>query len=151
CERSAPLQFTSLDPRRTTTTILPEFRILSSSGVIPSFGISRHLSDSSYVGRHQITGGREVGMVRTLRSSLAIGLLAAACFGAAVSLHAQSAQGTLRGLVKDPQGVIPGVTVTMTNTSTNTTRETVTNAVGEFSFPAVEPSSYTVKASVPGY
>src|SRR5262245_31980904 len=65
--------------------------------------------------------------------------------------HAQSSQGGLRGVVKDPQGVIPGVTVTLTNESSNTTRETVTNAVGEYSFPAVDPSRYAVKATVPGY
>jgi hypothetical protein len=70
---------------------------------------------------------------------------------AAAPAHAQSAQGGLRGVVKDPQGVIPGVTVTLTNESNNTTRETITNAVGEYSFPAVDPSRYTVKASVPGY
>ncbi len=66
-------------------------------------------------------------------------------------VHAQSAQGGLRGVVKDPQGVIPGVTVTLTNEGNNTSRETVTNGVGEYSFPAVDPSHYTVKASVPGY
>ena len=65
--------------------------------------------------------------------------------------HAQSAQGGLRGVVKDPQGVIPGVTVTLTNEQTNTTRETVTNGIGEYSFPAVDPARYTVKAAVPGY
>jgi hypothetical protein len=65
--------------------------------------------------------------------------------------HAQSAQGGLRGVVKDPQGVIPGVTVTLTSEQTNTSRETITNGVGEYSFPAVDPARYTVKATVPGY
>jgi hypothetical protein len=65
--------------------------------------------------------------------------------------HAQSAQGGLRGVVKDPQGVIPGVTVTLTNEQTNTARETITNNIGEYSFPAVDPARYTVKAAVPGY
>src|SRR5262245_49039910 len=65
--------------------------------------------------------------------------------------YGQSAQGGLRGVVKDPQGVIPGVTVTLTNEGNNTTRETVTNGVGEYSFPAIDPGRYSVKASVPGY
>jgi hypothetical protein len=65
--------------------------------------------------------------------------------------YAQSAQGGLRGVVKDPQGVIPGVTVTLTNEANNVSRETVTNEVGEYSFPAVDPSTYTVKAGVSGY
>src|SRR3954465_15033546 len=79
-----------------------------------------------------------LGIVLVLSTSTGIG-------------YAQSAQGGLRGVVKDPQGVIPGVTVTLTSESNNTSRETVTNNVGEYSFPAVEPSHYTVKAAVPGY
>jgi hypothetical protein len=70
---------------------------------------------------------------------------------AAGTAHAQSFQGALRGTVKDAQGVIPGATVTMTNQQNNTVRETQTNSSGEYSFPAVEPGTYTVKGSVPGY
>ncbi len=71
--------------------------------------------------------------------------------GVAVGASAQSFQGGVRGVVKDAQGVIPGVTVTLTNEQNNTTRETVTNGVGEYSFPAVDPSSYSIKAVVQGY
>jgi hypothetical protein len=79
-------------------------------------------------------------------------LLTVLCLTAVPSLAAaQSSTGSLRGVVKDPQGVIPGVTVTMTNQATNTSRETVTNGVGEYSFPAVDSGTYTIKASVPGY
>ena len=70
---------------------------------------------------------------------------------AAPAAWAQSSQGGLRGVVKDAQGVIPGVTVTLTNDATGISRETVTNESGEYSFPAVEPATYTVKASVPGF
>src|SRR3954453_15705674 len=66
-------------------------------------------------------------------------------------LHAQSSQGGMRGVVKDAQGVIPGVTVTMVNEGNGVSRDTVTNAVGEYSFPAIEPGSYSVKAAVQGY
>lgn len=38
---------------------------------------------------------------------------------------AQSAQGGLRGAVRDAQGVIPGVTVTLTNDGTGVARDTV--------------------------
>src|SRR5947207_12149472 len=97
-------------------------------------------------------------MMRTLLSSItpgapiprwACGLLAATLL--ASTAHAQSFQGGLRGTVKDAQGVIPGATVTMTNQQNNTVRETQTNGQGEYSFPAVEPSTYTIKATVPGY
>src|SRR5262245_20727344 len=90
--------------------------------------------------------------MRTRRAGvLPIGLALAFTAGIALPLHAPSAQGGLRGIVKDPQGIIPGVTVTLTNEQTNTSRETITNGVGEYSFPAVDPSTYTVRASVPGY
>lgn len=67
------------------------------------------------------------------------------------SLMAQSAQGGLRGTVKDAQGVIPGAAVTLINEGTSVARETVTNDSGEYSFPAVEPAVYTVRTSVPGF
>jgi hypothetical protein len=68
-----------------------------------------------------------------------------------VAVYGQSFQGALRGVVKDAQGIIPGVTVTLVNESTNISRETVTNETGEYSFPAVEPSTYTVKVSLQGF
>ena len=66
-------------------------------------------------------------------------------------VSAQSFQGGVRGSVKDAQGVIPGVTVTLTNEANGVSRDTVSNASGEYSFPAVDPSSYTVKAAVQGF
>jgi hypothetical protein len=66
-------------------------------------------------------------------------------------LLAQSFQGGLRGVVKDAQGVIPGASVTIVNEANNVTRDTVTNGVGEYSFPALNPGEYTVKATVQGY
>ncbi len=67
------------------------------------------------------------------------------------AVWAQSSQGGLRGVVKDAQGVIPGVTVLLSNDGTGIVRETVTNESGEYSFPAVEPATYTVKVSVQGF
>ena len=64
---------------------------------------------------------------------------------------AQSFQGGLRGSVKDTQGVIPGVTITLINEANGVTRDTVSNASGEYSFPALDPSTYTVKAAVQGF
>jgi trimeric autotransporter adhesin len=68
-----------------------------------------------------------------------------------IAALAQSSQGGLRGVVKDQQGVIPGVTVTLTNEATNVARETVTNERGEYSFPALDPASYTLKCAVQGF
>jgi trimeric autotransporter adhesin len=70
---------------------------------------------------------------------------------AASAASAQSFQGGLRGAVKDSQGVIPGVTVTLVNEANGVSRDTVSNASGEYSFPAVDPGAYSVKASVQGF
>jgi hypothetical protein len=68
-----------------------------------------------------------------------------------IAASAQSAQGGLRGTVKDAQSPIPGVTVTMVNEANGVTRETASNGVGEYSFPAVEPGSYTVRVALQGF
>src|SRR5256885_885528 len=79
--------------------------------------------------------------MRTLFTALC-SLLAAILLSAfPTPLVAQSSQGGLRGVVKDSQGVIPGVTVTMVNGANGVSRDTVTNGVGEYSFPAVEPGN----------
>src|SRR5439155_6790126 len=92
------------------------------------------------------------GNMRTLRNFAACALgLALVVSVASTVVDAQSFQGGLRGMVKDPQGVIPGVTITLINEQTNVSRETTTNAVGEYSFPAVDPSAYTVRAVVAGF
>src|SRR5215467_10652529 len=70
---------------------------------------------------------------------------------APIAAHAQSAQGGLRGTVKDAQSPIPGVTVTMVNEANGVARDTASNGVGEYSFPAVEPGTYTVRVSLQGF
>ena len=60
--------------------------------------------------------------------------------------------GTITGEVKDASGaVIPGVTVTVINNGTNATREVQSNAAGAFSFPALPPGPYTVRARASGF
>src|SRR5690348_16933253 len=66
------------------------------------------------------------------------------CAATAGLAHAQSFQGGLRGAVKDAQGVIPGVTVTLMNEANGVTRDTISNSSGEYSFPAVDPGNYEV-------
>jgi hypothetical protein len=53
--------------------------------------------------------------------------------------------------VKDTQGVIPGITVQLINVATGQTRETLTNETGQYSFPAVDPTRYTLRVQVPGF
>jgi len=86
--------------------------------------------------------------MRTIRLYLTLAFL----FSATVAnVSAQSFQGGLRGAVKDAAGVVPGVAVMLINEETDVTRDTVTNAAGEYSFPAVDPGSYRVLAVITGY
>jgi hypothetical protein len=79
-------------------------------------------------------------------------LLSAALLAAATaSVSAQQFTGGVRGEVRDPNGIIPGVTVSLTNEATNISRETVTNEVGQYNFPAVPPGTYTLKTQLTGY
>ena len=71
--------------------------------------------------------------------------------GPAPAASAQSFQGGMRGAVKDAQGVIPGVIVSLVNEATNVSRDTVSNQSGEYSFPALDNGSYTARASVQGF
>lgn len=64
---------------------------------------------------------------------------------------AQTFTGGLRGAVRDANGVIPGVTVTLLNVDTGAGRDAVSNASGEYSFTAVPPGNYTVKAELTGF
>ena len=61
-------------------------------------------------------------------------------------------QGTITGDVKDASGaVIPGATVTAQNTSTNATREGHSNEAGAYTFAALPPGPYVVKAELQGF
>jgi hypothetical protein len=72
-------------------------------------------------------------------------------FVAANEAWTQSFQGGVRGAVKDPGGVIPGVEVTLTNENTGVARTSTTNERGEYNFANLDPGSYTLKASLQGY
>src|SRR6185295_9892077 len=64
----------------------------------------------------------------------------------------QSFQGGVRGAVRDAGGgVIPGVTITLTNEGTTIARETVTNESGEYAFAAVLPGTYGIRATLQGF
>src|SRR5918996_1234023 len=71
--------------------------------------------------------------------------------GTAAAVYGQTFTGGVRGVVSDANGVIPGVTVTLTNEATNVARNTVTNDVGQYNFPAVQPGTYRVRATITGY
>src|ERR671937_2526194 len=69
----------------------------------------------------------------------------------AVPVLAQQFTGGVRGAVRDANGVVPGVAVTLTNEATNISREVTTNDVGQYNFPAVPPGTYSLSTRLPGY
>jgi hypothetical protein len=84
-----------------------------------------------------------------IRLAFLIGFFVAVA--AAERVGAQGFQGGLRGAVRDPNGVVPGAEVTLTNEQTNAKRTTTSNDVGEYAFTNVLPGTYTVRASLPGF
>src|SRR5215471_2844269 len=58
----------------------------------------------------------------------------------------------LSGTVSDASGaLIPGVEVTAKNVKTGITDTRVTNETGSFSFPSLQPGTYTLEASLSGF
>src|SRR5213592_6516 len=72
-------------------------------------------------------------------------------FAGAAAVNAQQFTGGVRGAVSDANGVIPGVTATLTNEATNISRDVVTNEAGQYNFPAVAPGTYTLAVRLTGY
>ncbi|HMD36898.1 MAG TPA: carboxypeptidase-like regulatory domain-containing protein [Vicinamibacterales bacterium] len=86
-----------------------------------------------------------------MRNRVALILGALLAVGISAAAFGQGFQGGVRGSVKDSGGVVPGVEVTLTNEATNIKRTTVSNERGEYSFAALEPGTYALKATLQGY
>jgi hypothetical protein len=70
----------------------------------------------------------------------------------AVPAFSQTTYGSVRGLVKDPQGaVLVGAAVTLRNEGTNVERKTVTTDSGEYNFTAVDPGTYSVVVTMTSF
>src|SRR3954469_653446 len=70
----------------------------------------------------------------------------------ALPAAAQFDRGQISGTVKDAQGgVVPGVTVSVTNTDTQVTRTTVSDSTGYFTIPNLPGGKYDVSAELQGF
>src|SRR5262245_54407332 len=79
-------------------------------------------------------------------------LLSAALLVMPAALHAQLTRGTISGTVVDAtNAVIPDSTVTIRNLATGIERQTTTNDVGVYRFPAVEPGAYSIEFKRTGF
>ena len=76
----------------------------------------------------------------------------AACILASGSVFAQAPTGQISGRVTDASGgVLPGVTITVTQTDTGLVRTTVTNETGAYTVPSLPVGPYRVEAALPGF
>jgi hypothetical protein len=84
---------------------------------------------------------------------VAIGILWLSLFGSPLIAQTGSPLPALSGVVLDAQdAVVPGATIVLTNQLTNVSRPgAVSNDSGLFTFAAVDPGVYTIKASHPGF
>src|SRR6266403_1696707 len=68
------------------------------------------------------------------------------------SARAQVTTGSIVGTARDASGaVLPRVNLTLTNQRTNATRTTAADDRGDYGFPALSPSEYTIKAEAKGF
>ncbi|PYR77812.1 MAG: hypothetical protein DMF86_07895, partial [Acidobacteria bacterium] len=66
--------------------------------------------------------------------------------------RAQSATGSIEGMVVDPTGaVLPGVSVTIVNQGTGLSREVVTDPAGLFRAPLLPVGDYSVRSTLSGF
>lgn len=86
-----------------------------------------------------------------LKRSVRLWLAAVLLVHLPVAALAQSTA-EIRGAVRDEGGgVIPGVTVTVTNTQTGIERMTVSDEGGRFNFPSLPVGTYRLQASLEGF
>lgn len=93
---------------------------------------------------------RSLTAQKTLR--LAVWLLAVFGLVAGIPSLAQSGRGTLTGSVKDASGaVIPGAVLNLKEANTGSQRDAVAGGEGLFTFPELQPGSYTLTVTAPGF
>src|ERR1700688_1533419 len=80
-----------------------------------------------------------------------IAFFVGATFVLSVAGFAQTA-GQITGQVTDASdATVVGAIVTVTNSQTNVARKTTTNSAGDYTFPAIPPGVYNVKAEMQGF
>ena len=79
-------------------------------------------------------------------------LLPAMMLASAAPAHAQVSSASIAGTITDSQGgVLPGVTLTVTNAESGTVRTSVTEADGKYRVAGISPGRYNLTAELPGF
>ncbi len=90
-------------------------------------------------------------MLKAILRNVAVLLVASVASGVSYGQVDQSTA-TIRGTIFDPSGaVLPGATVTATNPATGVTRSTVSGPDGQYQIPQLNPTTYKVQATAPGF
>jgi len=67
-------------------------------------------------------------------------------------MWAQAFQGALRGRITDSsEAIVALARITIIEEATSVSSSTITNGDGEYSFPAIKPSTYTLVVEAPGF
>ncbi len=79
-------------------------------------------------------------------------LLGVVLLAISVPAFAQSARGTITGVVKDPSGaIVPGVEITITDKATGVTYNTVSTEAGVYRSSYIPPGKYRISATLTGF
>src|SRR5215475_12338754 len=79
-------------------------------------------------------------------------LLALVLMLAAVTASAQTPSASVTGRVTDATGaVFPGAIIKVTNLDTDLSQQAISNEIGDFVIPYLNPSRYTLEAQAPGF
>jgi hypothetical protein len=88
-------------------------------------------------------------MPRIARFGILVVILALVGAGTAA---AQNTSGAIAGTITDTQGgVLPGVSITVTNSETGVARTSVTEGDGRYRFAGLQPGRYDLKAELQGF
>ncbi len=83
--------------------------------------------------------------------ALHLRLLLVLVFASSLSAYSQSTS-TLQGSVTDPTGAaVAGAQITVHNTATNIGRHVVSDAAGNYAVPSLQPGTYSIQATAPGF
>ena len=79
-------------------------------------------------------------------------VLATMALATPVLCFAQTERGSITGVVQDTtKAAVPGVSVKVINTATNATATVVTSESGAYSAANLQPGTYRIEASIPGF
>jgi hypothetical protein len=87
----------------------------------------------------------------TQRRTYMLAAIALAILASAATTIAQVTTGTIVGTVRDPDGIVPGATVTIREVSKGTSSTHQTDETGSYTAPFLVPGTYAVEVTVPGF